>query len=376
MIPGHILKQKLVDKAYQEGFSSVGITIPSISDEVKFHLSQWIYNDYHGTMEWMERRVNERKNPKMLWPEVRSVIVLLDNYSPEGDSLSLLNMKKGKGKISVYARGDDYHKVMKKRMKRVGMWFEHETGESMRMFVDTAPVMEKAFAMQAGIGWQGKHTNLVSRNIGSWGFIGVLFASLDLPVDNKEKDHCGSCRRCIDICPTSAFPAPYSLDARRCISYLTIEMRGHIPVKLRPLIGDKIYGCDDCLAVCPWNKFAVQSVEARYHARKQLDEPDLSWLVTMDDSVFREVFSGSPIKRIGRDCFIRNVLIAIGNSGCQSYLHQVETLLCDSSPIVRAVAVWALSRIADIHTYRKHMQEQIESESDPYVLCEWRAAAL
>jgi epoxyqueuosine reductase len=295
-------------------------------------------------MVWMETTAERRGDPRMLWPDVRSIIILGLNYGPGEDPLAILE-RRDRGAISVYARGDDYHDIIKPRLKALARWLLAQAGGDVKVFVDTAAVMEKPLAQAAGLGWQGKHTNLVSIRYGSWLFLGAIFTTLALPPDAPETDHCGSCRACLDICPTGAFPAPYRLDARRCISYLTIEHKGPIPRELRPLMGNRIYGCDDCLAVCPWNKFAQVGREAKLSAREALGAPALAELARLDDSVFRALFSKSPVKRVGRDRFIRNVLIAIGNSGDCALAGEAERLIGDPSPLVRGAAVWALGRL-------------------------------
>jgi len=292
----------------------------------------------------MAERMAWRGDPAALWPEARSVIVLAEPYTPSDDPLRLLE-RRDRGSISVYARGRDYHDVVKKRLKRLGRWLVAETGAEIKVFVDTAPVMEKPLGQAAGIGWQGKHTNLLSRSLGNWFFLGVIFTTLDLPRDAPAREHCGSCTACLDICPTQAFPAPFRLDARRCISYLTIEHAGPVDEALRPALGNRIYGCDDCLAICPWNKFATAASEAAYWARIELQCPRLDHLAGLDDAGFRTVFAGSPIKRIGRDRFVRNVAYAIGNSGDAALLPAVERLARDPDPVVRDAAAWAAARL-------------------------------
>jgi epoxyqueuosine reductase len=323
-------------------------------------------------MTWMAERAEQRGYPRALWPEARSVIMLGCNYGPDDDPLAILK-EPTRGGISVYARGDDYHDVIKPRLKAIARWLVEQAGGEVKVFVDTAPVMEKPLAQAAGIGWQGKHTNLVSRQLGSWLFLGAIFTTLDLPPDEPERDHCGACHACLDVCPTAAFPAPYRLDARRCISYLTIEHKGPIAHELRPLIGNRIYGCDDCLAVCPWNKFAKIGHEMKFHARDALRAPELAALARLDDAAFRSLFAKSPVKRIGRPRFLRNVLIAIGNSGDATLAIEIERLLDDASPLVRGAAVWALrrldhSRLVDSARTRR----AVESDSD--VVAEWAAA--
>ncbi len=326
----------------------------------------------HGDMAWMETKAAWRGDPRALWPQARSIVMLGVNYGPLSDPLEILKERK-RGGISVYAQGDDYHDVVKSRLKAVGRWLVDEAGGEIKVFVDTAPVMEKPLAAAAGIGWQGKHTNLVSREFGSWLFLGAIFTTLDLPPDVPEGDHCGACHACLDVCPTAAFPAPYRLDARRCISYLTIEHKGPIPVELRPLMGNRIYGCDDCLAVCPWNKFAKAGREAKLAARETLQAPRLAMLARLDDADFRTLFAKSPVKRTGRARFLRNVLIAIGNSGDVELAPEAEGLLDDSSSLVRGAAIWALgrlhhSRLLDCAKTRHAV------ESDPEVAAEWAAA--
>jgi epoxyqueuosine reductase len=306
-----------------------------------------------------------------MWPDVRAVVMLGLNYGPDGDPLAILNAR-SRGAISVYAQSDDYHDVIKPQLKALGRWLIEAAGGDIKVFVDTAAVMEKPLAQAAGLGWQGKHTNLVSRAFGSWLFLGALFTTLDLPPDDAERDHCGSCQACLDICPTAAFPAPYQLDARRCISYLTIEHKGAIPRELRPLIGNRIYGCDDCLAVCPWNKFAQTGHELKLTARAELRAPLLAELVRLDDGGFRALFRKSPVKRIGRVRFVRNVLIAIGNSGEPTLAAEAERLLDDPAPQVRGAAVWALGRL-DRARLARCAESFAAAETDPEVRAEWAA---
>jgi epoxyqueuosine reductase len=322
-------------------------------------------------MDWMETTAARRGDPRALWPDVRSVVMLGMNYGPDTDPLAILR-ERAHGAISVYAQGVDYHEIIKPKLKTVARWLTAQAGGDVKVFVDTAAVMEKPLAEQAGLGWQGKHTNLVSRQFGSWLFLGAIFTTLELPPDEHEADHCGSCRACLDACPTAAFPAPYRLDARRCISYLTIEHKGPIPRDLRPLMGNHIYGCDDCLAVCPWNKYAQAGREAKLAARDALRAPPLSELAQLDDASFRALFAKSPVKRTGRDRFIRNVLIAIGNSGDAVLAADAERLLDDASPLVRGAAVWALSRLAPARL-AVHAAKQ-DREIDPAVRDEWANA--
>jgi len=324
----------------------------------------------HGDMTWLAANADRRADPRALWPEVRSVVMLGVNYGPREDPLAILKART-RGGISVYARGDDYHDLIKSRLKSLGRWFIETAGGDIKVFVDTAPVMEKPLAAAAGIGWQGKHTNLVSRELGSWLFLGALFTTLDLPPDVPERDHCGTCQACLDICPTAAFPAPYRLDARRCISYLTIEHKGPIPRELRALMGNRIYGCDDCLAVCPWNKFAIAGHEAKLAARDVLNAPRLADLARLDDAAFRALFTKSAVKRIGRARFLRNVLIAIGNSGDASLADEAERLLDDASPLIRGAAVWALGRLDRARL--ESCAAARRGESDLEVIAEWSA---
>src|SRR6266850_1332386 len=306
------IRDAIRDRAMSAGFDAVGFAEASLGAEARTGLGEFLARGYHGDMGWLAATAARRGDPRALWPEARSVVVLGANYAPEGDPLALLDAP-ACGVVSVYARGRDYHDTLKRRLKVLAHWIERRWPGALKLFVDTAPVMEKPLAERAGLGWQGKHTNLVSREFGSWLFLGEIYLSLELEPDAAVADHCGSCRRCLDACPTAAFPAPYRLDARRCISYLTIEHKGMIPVELRPLIGNRIYGCDDCLAVCPWNKFASATEEPEFLPRAALSAPLLAELARLDDAGFRARFAGTAVKRIGRNRFLRNVLIAIGN---------------------------------------------------------------
>jgi epoxyqueuosine reductase len=323
-------------------------------------------------MGWLADRAERRADPRALWPEARSVVVLGLNYGPGDDPLKLLAHRE-RGSISVYARGRDYHEVIKQRLKALARWMAEALDCRVKVFVDTAPVMEKPLAELAGLGWQGKHSNLVSRDFGSWLFLGEVYTSLELPPDAAESDHCGACRRCLDVCPTEAFPAPYRLDARRCISYLTIEHKGHIPREFRAPIGNRIFGCDDCLAVCPWNKFAGATREAAFLPRAELSAPRLADLATLDDAGFRALFSKSPVKRLGRDRFLRNLLIALGNSGDPALAEVARRRLDDGSPLVRAMAVWALARLAGEAAFAAERARRLPGETDEEVCAEWRA---
>lgn len=361
-------------QAIELGFDAVGIARADSIPQAPLRLKAFLDARRHGDMAWMAARVDERSNPKRLWPDARSIVMLGLNYGPEDDPLGVLQ-KRDCGAVSVYARNRDYHDVVKKKLKALGRFIANEYSCEVKVFVDTAPVMEKPLAEAADLGWQGKHTNLVSRTHGSWLFLGAVFTTLDLAADKTHADHCGACRRCLDVCPTDAFPAPYQLDARRCISYLTIEHKGPIPHEFREKIGNRIYGCDDCLAVCPWNKFASTSREARLKARDALKEPSLADLANLDDPGFRTLFSGSPIKRIGRDRFVRNVLIAIGNSGNSSLTQIASGLLRDSSSLVRGAAVWSLSRLAPAEKFAELRNANAGTEADPGVIEEWGSRA-
>ena len=338
------LKERLIARALEEGFDLARVCRPWDVPEVPERLAAFLAQGYHGQMGWLAERSHWRGAPQVLWPEAKSVIVLGESYTPEEDPLAVLGQP-DRGGISVYARNRDYHDVLKKRLKRLARWLIAEAGGEVKVFVDTAPVPEKPLGQAAGLGWQGKHTNLVSRDLGSWFFIGSVFTTLEIDTDPAESDHCGNCRACLDVCPTEAFPGPYQLDARRCISYLTIEHHGPVEEDLRGLMGNRIYGCDDCLAVCPWNKFAVTAREVKYHAREELTAPRLAELAMLDDAAFRALFSGSPIKRIGRDRFVRNVLYAMGNSGLAELRAVAQDLCEDPDPTVQDAARWAVMRL-------------------------------
>lgn len=333
-------------EAEEVGFTACRITTPDAIDHVPARLGEWLEKGRHGSMQWMEDRAQSRGDPRVLWPECRSVIMLAESYTPQSDPLEGLAHPET-GNISVYSRGKDYHDVVKKRLKRLARWLVAESAAEVKVFVDTAPVAEKPLAEAAGLGWQGKHTNLVGRGLGNWMFLGSIFTTAVLEPDPAEKDHCGRCTRCLDACPTDAFPAPYQLDARRCISYLTIEHKGPVDEALRPKLGNRIYGCDDCLAACPWNKFAQASADMRYAARQEALFPDLADLAALDDSGFRARYSGSPIKRIGRDRFVRNVLYAIGNSRSARLRAVAQGLVDDPSPIVADAARWAVRQYSE-----------------------------
>ncbi|RUX24869.1 tRNA epoxyqueuosine(34) reductase QueG [Mesorhizobium sp. M7A.F.Ca.US.011.01.1.1] len=364
----------LIDaEAQRAGFDAVAVTSPDAIPLAPARLAEFVADGFHGSMDWIAETLQRRAEPAALWPQVRSIVVLAMNYGPDHDPRGVL-AKRDRGAISVYAQNRDYHDVMKGRLKEIAGKLVARAGGDVKVFVDTAPVMEKPLAEAAGLGWQGKHTNLVSREHGSWLFLGTIFTTAELVPDRAEIDHCGSCRACLDACPTDAFPAPYRLDARRCISYLTIENKGPIPHEFREKIGNRIYGCDDCLAACPWNKFARAASEAKLVARDDLREPPLADLLGLDDAAFRAFFSGSPIKRIGRDRFIRNVLIAAGNSGDASLADTVRVLLDDPSPLVRGAAIWALARLVLDAEYSERAALGLKTESDEAVRDEWRLA--
>ncbi|CRK75076.1 Epoxyqueuosine reductase [Nereida ignava] len=339
------LKARLWDVAQDAGFAKMGVCKPDAAPETAQRLSAFVEAGYHGQMSWMAERMNWRGSPQDLWPECRSVIMLAEMYTPEHDPRTVLSRPE-LGAISVYAQNKDYHDVAKKRLKKVGRWLVEQGDIQIKVFVDTAPVMEKPLAQAAGLGWQGKHTNLLARDLGNWFFLGAIFTTAELEPDEAQTDNCGSCTACLDACPTDAFPAPFQLDARRCISYLTIEHKGPVAPELREKMGNHIYGCDDCLAACPWNKFAVAATEMKYAAREELKAPKLAALVSFDDASFRARFSGSPIKRIGRDRFTRNVLYAIGNSGKPELKSHAQALLNDNDPVVRDAAEWAVGRLS------------------------------
>jgi epoxyqueuosine reductase len=365
------LKDALTREALSLGFDSVGITDPDAIAGVRERLDAFLATGAHGQMDWLADNPGRRADPKVMWADVRSVIMLGVNYGPDDNPLAIL-AQRSHAAISVYAQGDDYHDLIKKRLKLLARWLIAQAGGDVKVFVDTAAVMEKPLAQAAGLGWQGKHTNLVSREFGSWLFLGAIFTTLELPRDAAVVDHCGSCHACLDICPTAAFPAPYQLDARRCISYLTIENKGPIPLAFRKSIGNRIYGCDDCLAACPWNKFAQEGRELKLAAREALRAPSLAELARLDDAQFRALFTKSPVKRIGRDRFIRNVLVAIGNSEDISLIAEARRLLSDDSAVVRGAAAWALSELMQPDAFEALLSTHRDAEHDESVLAEWR----
>ncbi len=364
------IKHDILSHAQSEGFDLVRFTSAAAGAENAERLRDYLDAGHHGTMAWMAERSHWRADPQAMWPDAKSVVVLGLNYGPAQDPLAILEQK-SRAAISVYAQGDDYHDVVKKKLKALAGYMVRKFGGDVKVFVDTAPVMEKPLAQKAGLGWQGKHTNLVSREFGSWLFLGSIFTTLDLPPDAGEDDHCGNCRACLDICPTDAFPAPYRLDARRCISYLTIENDGPIPRQFRKAMANRIYGCDDCLAVCPWNKFAQTASELKLAARDELKSPHLEDLAKLDDAAFRALFRKSPVKRIGRDRFLRNVMIAIGNSGDPRLTKSAQTALQDPSPLVRGAAVWALSQLLAQEEFEALARIHGTSDPDSQVREEW-----
>jgi len=368
------LKNALSGKALELGFDCIGVAAPDAIAQAARHFHEFLEAGAHGDMDWLARNPERRTDPRGLWADVRSVIMLGVNYGPEDDPLAILQAR-SKGAISVYAQGDDYHDLIKKHLKTLAQWLVAAAPCEVKVFVDTAAVMEKPLAQAAHLGWQGKHTNLVSRQFGSWLFLGAIFTTLELPRDDAERDHCGSCQACLDICPTAAFPSAYKLDARRCISYLTIESKGPIPREFRRAIGNRIYGCDDCLAVCPWNKFARAGRETKLAARDALRAPDLAELARLDDAAFRALFAKSPVKRIGRDRFVRNVLIAIGNSGNASLAREAERLLGDASALVRGAAIWALSQLSGREAFAALAAKTMGAETDESVRAEWQCAS-
>ncbi|WP_300574507.1 tRNA epoxyqueuosine(34) reductase QueG [Phenylobacterium sp.] len=363
-------KAEIRDQALALGFDAVGFAPADLGGVAAERLRRFLAEGLQGDMGWLAERSEQRGEPKALWPDAKSVIVLAQNYGPEEDPLATLEEPE-QATVSVYARNRDYHDLVKKRLKQLGRWMAERYGCQLKVFVDTAPVMEKPLAEKAGVGWQGKHTNLVSREFGSWLFLGEIFCELELAPDPPEADHCGSCRACLDVCPTDAFPAPYRLDARRCISYLTIEHKGPIERSLRPLMGNRIYGCDDCLAVCPWNKFAQDAREQQLQAREALKAPRLEDLAALDDTAFRALFTKSAVKRLGRDRFVRNVLYAIGNSGDSGMIPTVRARLMDEAAVVRGAAVWALSRLAAPDAFAAERALALPAEIDEGVRAEW-----
>lgn len=367
---GQKLVAELKARAEALGFAAFGITSPDARPDLPEKLDTALAAGWHGDMDWMEETAGRRRQPGALWSGVRSIIMLGVNYGPDSDPLAAL-AHKTTGNISVYARNRDYHDLIKGKLKELAGLLARRTGADVKVFVDTAPVMEKPLAEAAGVGWQGKHTVLVSREFGSWLFLGAIFTSADLPLDTPHAESCGSCTRCLDICPTNAFPAPFQLDARKCLAYLNIELKGQIPVEYRAPMGNRIYGCDDCLAVCPWNKFAQKTAEAKLMARDDLTAPALADLARLDDAGFRALFAGSPVKRLGLPRFLRNVLIALGNSADATLLPLAESRLTDDDPLVRGAAIWAVRRLAEPDRIANLRQAHLSAEPDPAVRAEW-----
>ncbi len=367
---GGALKSALLAQAKAAGFDAIGIARPGAAAPSAKYFRKFLSLGRHGDMDWLAAKAGRRADPSVLWPEVRSVIMLGMNYGPGENPMEKLRLQSA-ANISCYAHGRDYHDLIKRRLKQVARWLHGETGAQVKVFVDTAPVMEKPLAAAAGIGWQGKHTNLVSRQFGSWLFLGAIYTELQLPYDAPETDHCGSCSACLDICPTRAFPGPNMLDARRCISYLTIEHKGHIEREFRRPMGNRVYGCDDCLAVCPWNKWAQLARETAFHPSTDLSKNSLAELLRLDDAAFRLRFSGSPVKRAGRNRFVRNCLIAAGNSGDATLLEQIIPLMRDGSVLVRAMAVWALRQLARAPQVEALRIQYLARECDAAVRAEW-----
>ena len=365
------LRAFVLEAARDAGFDIAGIAAPDALAPLAGDLPAFLAAGHHGDMTWMADRADWRADPRALWPQVRSIVMVGLNYGPDADPRDGL-ARAGRGVISVYARNRDYHDVLKGRLKTLAGRLAARSGQPVKVFVDTAPVMEKPLAAAAGLGWQGRHTNLVSRDFGSWLFLGAIYSAAEMTIDAPAEDRCGTCRDCLDACPTAAFPAPGRIDARRCISYLTIENKGPVPREFRPLLGNRIYGCDDCLAACPWNKFARQASEIRLKARDDLAAPPLAGLLSLDDASFRTLFAGNPVKRIGRARFLRNVALAAGNSGDAALAAPLARLLDDASPLVRGAAVWALSRLVAPAAFAALAQAAMMAEDDADVREEWR----
>ncbi len=369
------IEEGIRERARMQGFDAVGIAPARLSAEEGRQLADFVSLGLHGTMDWMAETLPRRRDPTGMWPEARSAIVCAMNYGPPEELAPLRRPeRRDRGVVSVYALGKDYHDVLKGRLKHVAQWLVSRTGADVKVFVDTAPLMEKRLALRTGIGWAGRHTCIVSRDWGSWLFLGVILTTAELEPDPPAENRCGRCTACLDICPTGAFLGPGRIDARRCISYLTIEHRGPIDRDLRPLMGNRIFGCDDCLAVCPWNKFARPATEERLRPRPELIDPPLAELAALDDAAFRKLFAGTPVRRAGRDRFVANVLIAIGNSGNDELAKAARNRLSDHSPLVRAMAVWALSRLLPRPAFAELEGIMRPAEEDEMVLEEWRAA--
>ncbi|GIK47357.1 MAG: epoxyqueuosine reductase [Alphaproteobacteria bacterium] len=367
-----IAKADIAARARALGFDAFGVAAAGAPWPNGARLHQFIEAGRHGDMDWLARESERRSHPHELWPDAKSVIVVGQSYAPQDDAIALL-AEKSCGLVSAYAARRDYHDVVKGKLKQLAQWLAHESGEAVKVFVDTAPLMEKPLAQRAGLGWQGKHTNLVSREHGSWLFLGAVLSAAEIEPDPPHEDHCGSCRACLDACPTAAFPAPFQLDARRCLAYLSIESKAQIPRAFRAPMGNRVFGCDDCLAVCPWNKFAAQAREARIALREDLRLAPLADLAALDDAAFRTRFAGTPVKRTGRDRFVRNVLVAIGNSGDPALAPAAEARLGDNSPLVRGMAVWACRRLLDGPAFARLKSAWTPREADASVAEEWDA---
>jgi len=365
------LRNWLNDAAATLGFHSVHVTAATLPETTGANLQTFIEHGFAGDMSWLADSAARRSRPDAMWPDAKTAIVLTMNYGPDHDPMDNIRQH-DRGNISVYARGRDYHDVIKGKLKQLASQFAARSRANVKVFVDTAPLMEKPLAAQAGAGWQGKHTNLVSRNAGSWLFLGTILTDADLPYDTPEPDHCGGCTRCLDICPTDAFVAPYQLDARRCISYLTIEHKGQIPRQFRHAIGNRIFGCDDCLAVCPWNKFAAKAAESKFAGPETM--PALAELLQLDDAAFRKFFAGSPVRRAGHVRFLRNVLVATGNSGDGALVPLVVAHLHHDDPLLRGMAVWALSKLTTATQFQALMPDYLPNELDETVQAEWAEA--
>ena len=367
-------ESQIREAALRLGFDACRFTPIAEAWPASARLAEFIDAGRHGEMGWLAETVQRRAHPRAMWAEARSAIVLGMNYGPDHDPLAVL-AQPTRASISVYAQGDDYHQLIKAKLKTLARWLQARFGGELKVFVDTAPLLEKPLAAEAGLGWQGKHTNLVSREFGSWLFLGSILTTLELAADPAETTTCGTCHACLDICPTQAFPTPYQLDARRCISYLTIELKGPIPHEFREALGNRIYGCDDCLAVCPWNKFAAVAAEQKLQAREALRAPSLAHLARLDDAAFRALFAKSPVKRTGRERFMRNVLYALGNSREPVLAAEAQRLLADPSPLVRGAAVWALSRLLGADAFGALRQARLRQETDRDVAAEWQASS-
>jgi epoxyqueuosine reductase len=364
------LSRALKERAHSLGFDAIGVASAREAWPAGARLEEYLSEGRHGDMAWMAQE--RRAHPRALWADAKSAVLVGQSYAPKDDALALLEAKQH-GLVSAYAARRDYHDVVKGKLKQLGQWLARETGEEVKVFVDTAPLMEKPLAARAGLGWQGKHTNLVSREHGSWLFLGAILTAAEIEPDQPHDDHCGSCRACLDVCPTNAFPAPYQLDARRCLAYLTIESKTQIPREFRKALGNRVFGCDDCLAVCPWNKFAADARETRISLREDLRLAPLAELAALDDAAFRARFAGTPVKRTGRDRFVRNALCAIGNAGEPALAEAAEAKLNDNSPLVRGMAVWALRQLLDGPAFERLKSAQAARERDASVREEWDA---